>query len=261
MAVDEALLDSYASADPPGSPTLRLYSWLPATLSLGARQEAGGSHDPEFLREEGIGLVRRPTGGRAVLHEHERTFAIVGTLRREPFPGGVLDTYRRIAAALLEAFRRLGLDPSAAATREPTGPPAPPVCFDRASAHEITISGRKIVGSAQMRRRGAFLQHGSILLRADADRLSRAVGVRADAGRFTDLERAAGRPLLAVDVDRAVIAGFAAALGVELCPAVLTEREAARATQLRCWKYDSASWTLGGRLGDRERRWGPACLL
>ena len=81
MAVDETLLDGYAVPEAASlPPTLRLYGWRPAALSLGKGQQAGESHDPDFLRREGLHLVRRPTGGQAVLHEHERTYAVVGRL-------------------------------------------------------------------------------------------------------------------------------------------------------------------------------------
>lgn len=262
MAVDEALLERYAGPDPPPAPTLRLYGWKPPALSLGRKQPAAGAHDPEYLRAEKIELVRRPTGGRAVLHEQERTYAVVGRLRYPPFQGGVLDTYARIAAALLASMRRLGID---AAVVPPhaggaAGPDAFPVCFDGPAAHEITVGGRKIVGSAQLRRREGFLQHGSILLRADADRLTRAIGVPADPTRFTDLRRALGRLPDPADVDAALVAGFEEAFDAPLERGELTEEESFRAAALRCWKYDSLTWTLAGRLGERERRWGPATV-
>jgi lipoate-protein ligase A len=257
MAVDEAILDGYAGDAPPQGPTLRLYSWSPATLSLGARQDPG--HDPSYLRRNAIGLVRRPTGGGAVLHEHERTFAVVGSLRREPFPGGVLDTYRRVAGALVRALRALGIEAEAwsnveAAERAVASPLA---CFARPSAHEITIAGRKVIGSAQTRRHGAFLQHGSILLRAGAERLAGALGAPVDAARFAGLEDCAGRPIASEEIDGALVAGFEAELGARLAPGELSADERERATRLRCWKYDSAEWTFEGRIGSRERAWGP----
>lgn len=253
MAVDEAMLDRYASEAPPRAPTLRLYSWAPATLSLGARQKERG--DGAWLRNNGVGLVRRPTGGSAVLHEHERTFAVVGSLRQEPFPGGVLDTYRRIAEALLHALRTLGIE--ASASDGASAGPATVACFGRPSAHEIAIAGRKAIGSAQMRRRGAFLQHGSILLRADAARLGNALGTSVDPERLTGLHDRDGRGVDTVELDRALVAGFAVELSADLVPGDLTTEERERATRLRCWKYDSASWTLDGRIGERESSWGP----
>lgn len=258
LAVDEAILRRYAGSDPPATPTLRLYTWRPAALSLGRRQPAAGSHDPEYLRRHAIALVRRPTGGRAVLHEHERTFAVIGRLRAEPFPGGVLDTYRRIAACLVEALARIGIEARAFETPSGDGGDAArePSCFEHAGVHEITVGGRKLVGAAQLRHRGAFLQHGSILLRVDPERLTGAIGVPAAPDRFTDLETAAGRVVPAETLDAALRAGFERRLGATFEPGALDPREAAAAARLRCFKYDSVAWTIDGRLGDRERRWG-----
>jgi lipoate-protein ligase A len=251
MAVDEAVLESYVDAESPPAPTLRLYSWDPPAVSLGRRQPAAGAHDAAYLRDEGIELVRRPTGGRAVLHEHERTYAVIGRLGRPPFDGGVLDTYRRIAAALVAALRLLGVDargedPRGGHPRDP-GPFGPPVCFDRAGAHEITAGGRKLVGSAQLRRHGAFLQHGSLPLRADPVRLSRAIGAPADASRFVDLRGALGRVPDTRTIDAAIAAAFTHTLGVEAVPGSLTSGEAARAAFLRVAKYSLDAWNLEGR--------------
>ncbi len=250
MAVDEAVLGSYAASPSPPAPTLRLYSWSPPAVSLGRRQPAAGAHDAAYLRAEGIDLVRRPTGGRAVLHEYERTYAVIGSLGCPPFDGGVLDTYRRISAALVEALRLLGVaaegeEPARAGPRD-VGPLGPPVCFDRAGAHEITVRGRKLVGSAQLRRHGAFLQHGSLLLRADPERLSRAIGVPADASRFVDLKAALGRAPDVSEIDAAIVEAFARTLG-GTSPGSLTPAEAARAASLSASKYSTDAWNLEGR--------------
>jgi lipoate-protein ligase A len=251
MAVDETLL---RACEEGGLPTLRLYGWRPATLSLGSRQAAATSHDPDYLRREGIALVRRPTGGRAVLHEHERTYAVVGR-RGRWFPGGVLDTYRRIALALRQAFRSLGVPAEVAGAdlREPR-PGGDPLCFASPSAHEIVVDGRKLVGSAQLRGREAFLQHGSILLGTDARRLGRATGVAADGGRFVGLDEARGRATKTAELDRALVSAFASAFEAPLEPTRLDPSEELAATRLRSWKYLSSAWTLGGRWGEREIR-------
>jgi lipoate-protein ligase A len=245
MAVDEALLESYAGPSPPEAPTLRLYGWSPPALSIGRGQCADSTHDPGFLRAEGIDLVRRPTGGGAVLHEHERTYAVIGRLRREPFPGGVHDTYRRVAEALVAGLRRLGVT---AIIEGRDGPPSPPLgaCFAATGAHEITAGARKLVGSAQLRRRGAFLQHGSILTRADPQRLARAARLPRAPAPFTDLDEQIG-PTDPAAVDRALAGAFAERFETALQPGALTAEELWRATRLRAWKYLSAAWTLEGR--------------
>jgi lipoate-protein ligase A len=259
MAVDEAILDGYAYGEAGSNPTLRLYSWRPATLSLGRSQQAVSSCDPRFLREQAIGLVRRPTGGRAVLHEAERTYALIGHLDVAPFAGGVLAAYRSIASALVSGLRGLGVDAGAGSSRarapSPRDRSVGPACFDAPSAHEILAGTRKLVGSAQLRRGRAFLQHGSILLASDPERLSRAVGAEAAPGRFTDLTRLLGRRVDPREVDRALIASWSESFGARLEPGELTPEERHRATKLRCWKYSSAAWTMQGRLGRREERW------
>jgi lipoate-protein ligase A len=217
MAFDRTLLAGYAAGED-APPTLRLYGWSPGALSLGRRQPEAGSHDPGALARQGLVLVRRPTGGLAVLHDGERTYAVAGALRREPFPGGVLDTYRRVARALVAGLARLGIDaepvpPGRAAA--PGRAPGTPSCFDDAGAHEIAWRGRKLVGSAQVRARGGFVQHGSIPVRLDPARLAAVLGRPVDATRFADLSTALGRTPSHAEIDAALVAGFEEAFGCE----------------------------------------------
>ena len=258
MAVDEAILEGYAAAPQRRSPTLRLYGWEPATLSLGRSQRAEGAHDARALAALGIGLVRRPTGGVAVLHEFERTYAVVGTLGVPPFSGGAIATYRTIAEALRRGLMELGIAATPVEPRRGAPRESGAACFERLGAWELVASGRKLVGSAQARRRGAFLQHGSMPLRSDPSRLAMATGVPIDGSRFFDLEGARGGPIEASALDRACVHGFEETFDVRLLPGTLTESEALRAAELRCWKYDSIAWTRGGAIGQREARWGPA---
>ena len=262
LAVDEALLEAYEDerevGEPPRPPTLRLYGWSPAAVSLGRSQAAASAHDPVVLAREGIDLVRRPTGGAAVLHEHERTYAVAGLVRGVDFPGGVVDTYRRVARAIVAGLARLGIEAAAEAARRPRSSPGGAVCFERLGTHEIAAGGRKLVGAAQLRRKRAFLQHGSIPLCLDASRLGTALGTAADAEAFTDVRSAAGRAVDAGALDAALVAGFEEAFGVAMREGGLDREEALRAAELRCWKYDSMAWTMTGRIGERERRWGPA---
>ncbi len=250
MAVDEAILDRYVSARVALAPTARLYSWSPPCLSLGRRQVAARAHDPRFLTAAGIDLVRRPTGGSAVLHEHERTYAVVGNLRREPFPSGVLDTYRRVAAALAVALRRLGIDAVPTAPSQVSGASVATtvLCFEERSHHEIAVGDRKIVGAAQLRRRGAFLQHGSILLHAEPQRLARAAGSPTlRAGSFGGVEDILGRSVSLEALDAAIVAGFESEFDVRLEPGGIERDESSRAEQLVRQKYGAAEWTLQGK--------------
>lgn len=249
MAVDEALLDSCA-ADPGATPTLRLYAWSPPALSLGRFQCASRAHDAGYLRENEVDLLRRPTGGTAVLHEHERTYAVVSRIRSAPFPGGVRDTFESISRALELALRRLGLAARAHAERGRRTAQAwrdrNAACFGSSSQHEISVDGLKLVGSAQLRRRGAFLQHGSILLRSDPARLARAIGLAQAPGGFGDLAGALGRDVGFPELDELLVAAFSESFRAELAPGELTLAETERATRLRTFKYLSRKWTIDG---------------
>jgi len=257
MAVDEAMLEAYERAAEKPPPTLRLYGWRPAALSLGRAQRAEGSHDPRALARWGVDLVRRPTGGTAVLHEHERTYAVVGALGIPPFSGGVIATYRLVAEAVAAGLARLGVATMPRSSGRSPARPSGPACFEHAGGWEIEVDGRKLVGAAQARRRGAFLQHGSIPRHLDPARLGELLGAAVDGLRFIDLERALGSELDEGVLDRALICGFEATFGVGLVEGALTEGEGLRAAELRCWKYDSIAWTHGGSIGVREARWGP----
>ena len=161
MATDEALLDR---ARLTGEPVLRLYAWSHPTLSLGRHQRAAGHYDLRRTAALGVDVVRRLTGGRAVLHHHEITYSITA-------PDGALgsprESYRWINRLLVEGLCRLGV-PAAEATDDGRvlAPDTTP-CFAAPAAGELVAGGRKLVGSAQYRERGAWLQHGSILVEDD----------------------------------------------------------------------------------------------
>jgi lipoate-protein ligase A len=161
MALDEALM---VRARRTGETVLRVYGWSAPTLSLGRHQRARGIYRDDLLAGRGIGVVRRPTGGRALLHHREVTYSVTAPCSAdEP----LLDAYGEINAFLVRALTALGAPVSSAepSTRA-TGPTAAP-CFAEPARGELTLGGRKLVGSAQWRDRGAMLQHGSILLDDD----------------------------------------------------------------------------------------------
>lgn len=162
MRRDLEILAEVASAASP--PTLRLYSWAPPALSLGRFQKAAEVADVEACRRLGIDIVHRPTGGRAVLHDQELTYSLLLPDRRNFIPAGVVPAYRFISGALLDAFGRLGIEAQLSPGTMRGAGPAPGSCFDSPSAYELHVRGKKVVGSAQMRRDGVLLQHGSILL-------------------------------------------------------------------------------------------------
>lgn len=162
MAVDEWLM-STARQRPP---TLRLYGWRQPTVSLGRNERWQRVISPKRLREKGVGLVRRPTGGRAVLHHREITYSVTGSPTKHKELGETLDeTLGLISSALALGLRRLGADVEIARRDYPL-PRNEGVCFESTTRYELSAIGRKLVGSAQFRTRNAFLQHGSMPLYA-----------------------------------------------------------------------------------------------
>ena len=171
MAIDEAILNGIIAGTSPS--TIRFYDWVPSTASIGYNQEAEKEIDFALLEKMGFGFVRRPTGGRLVLHDEEITYAvIVPTI--EKFAGNVTDSYSEISRALAEGLRLLGVNVefekgnlSASHQRQNANP-----CFTSSSRYELTFERKKIVGSAQVRRENALLQHGSILLNHDQSKVA-----------------------------------------------------------------------------------------
>jgi lipoate-protein ligase A len=251
MAVDEALLR--ARSQGAGAPTVRFYGWRPATVSLGYAQPLDETIDRARCDELGLGLVRRPTGGSAILHEGpegEVTYSVVA--RGGDFPGAedVLETYRVIGQGLRAGLDRLGavteLVPLVRGRRDLAATPA--FCFRRAGAYELAVSGRKLVGSAQRRQRGAFLQHGSVVLDADPVRI-RAIFPREPepmAGMTTLAAVLGSRPRFDAVV-AALAGGLAEALEASLELAGLSAEEQALADTLVAEKYTTEAWTVFGR--------------
>jgi lipoyl(octanoyl) transferase len=251
MAVDEALLRSRIQG---GAPTVRLYGWRPATVSLGYAQLLDTTVDRARCEALGIGLVRRPTGGSAILHElpeREVTYSVVA--RAGDFPGAddVLETYRVIGRGLAAGLGRLGvraeLAPLIRGRGDVAAPPA--FCFRRTGAYEIAVEGRKLVGSAQRRQRGAFLQHGSVVLDADPARIRAVFPHEPEPTRgMTTLAAELGRRPDVGTVEAALAAGLAEAFGVPLRPAGLAPEESALVEALVADKYGTEAWTALGRL-------------
>ncbi len=188
MAVDEAILEHIGRGE--SQPTLRLYAWEPACLSLGQAQPFADV-DEARLAERGWDVVRRPTGGRAILHTDELTYSVIASSDEPAVAGTLLESYNRLAAGLLRAVRALGLP-----AEMKTGPKQPidtsnPVCFEAPSAYEITVEGKKLIGSAQARRREGVLQHGSLPLVGDLTRITQALVFNEEQAR-----KAAGERLL-----------------------------------------------------------------
>lgn len=249
MAVDQALVEAVVAGDSP--PTLRFYAWSPPCLSLGRSQRLAEA-DVAACRAAGVDTVRRPTGGRSILHTDELTYS-VALLQTDPrTEGGVVEGYRRLSEGLLAGLQLLGVPAVQAVDAPPTGVEPTAVCFETPADYEIAVGGRKLVGSAQWRARGGVLQHGTLPLRGDLTRIvdhlafsasERETQKRRLRRRALTLAEAMGRAPSFDEVARALAAGFAAALNLALVPGDLTSRERARAVDLRDKVYASPQWT------------------
>ncbi|QOR65445.1 lipoate--protein ligase family protein [Cytobacillus suaedae] len=174
MALDEALLDWHSEHKIP--PTIRFYGWNPPTLSIGYFQKVDKEIDLDAVKKYGLGFVRRPTGGRGVLHDQELTYSVIVSEDHPEMPHTVTEAYRVISEGVLQGFRLLGLDayfavPKTEEEKAGLKDPRSAVCFDAPSWYELVVEGRKVAGSAQTRQKGVILQHGSILLDIDEDKL------------------------------------------------------------------------------------------
>jgi lipoate-protein ligase A len=189
MAIDEALLDEAVRSS---SAFLRLYRWDPPTLSVGRNQPM------ERIARDGIPVVRRPTGGQAVWHEHEVTYAVAAPIATF---GSLRMAYRTIHERLAAALRSLGADPVLAGCPTVRRSDRPTSCFAMPMGGEILVQGRKLVGSAQVRRRDVFLQHGSILMAGSQAIVSSLTGE-------TTLAALLGRPVTFEEVAKAIVASW-----------------------------------------------------
>jgi lipoate-protein ligase A len=239
MAVDESLAESVRAGGPP---VLRVYRWSPPCLSLGRNQPSAGYDRAEIARR-GLHVVRRPTGGRAVLHHRELTYSVAA---RQGELGGPREAYAAINRALVAGLARLGvparLQPAGAA-RAPIPSLAP--CFEQPVEGEVTAAGRKLVGSAQRADRGVLLQHGSLPIEDDQSAVAELLLPDFDVAPAEPPATLAGllgaAPAWDALVD-ALAAGWRGALGVRLERDALSGEETQRAEGHRA-RYEDPAWT------------------
>jgi lipoyl(octanoyl) transferase len=248
MALDDAMLEAVSEEARP--PTLRFYGWSSPCLTLG-RSQPQAEADLDACRAAGVDVVRRPSGGQAILHCDELTYSIA-LLQSDPrAEGGVLEVYRLLSEGLLAGLQRLGVDALSAAGKV-DGAIKTPICFETPSAYEIVANGLKLVGSAQWRARGIVLQHGTLPLQGDLGRIvhylsfeeeERPVKARDLLARATTLEAVLGYRLPFAQVAGALGAGLAHVLNITLAPGSFSAEERARAAELRRTRYTDAEWT------------------
>jgi lipoyl(octanoyl) transferase len=250
MATDEAILQTILKNG--SSPVLRLFAWDPACLSLGFAQPFADI-DETALNERGWDFVRRPTGGRAILHVDELTYSVSASLACPVVQGSILESYRRLSGGLLKALEILGLqaiaDKEYGSTRVQ---PNQPVCFEVPSNYEITVQGKKLIGSAQSRKSGGVLQHGTLPLFGDIGRINNVLKYpdkqSMDSARSriyshaTTLEEVLHRKVNWEEAAHAYVRGFETALGISLIESSLTDEENELADQLLNSKYRTREW-------------------
>lgn len=248
MATDHAVME--AVGDGRVLPTLRLYAWQPACLSLGYTQRLR-EVDQTRLQAKSWDLVRRPTGGKAILHTDEITYSVCFPQEDTLVQGDIVTSYRRLSQALQEALKILGL-PSQTAPYEKNGGQTSPICFETPSAYEITVAGRKLIGSAQVRRQKAVLQHGSLPLYGDIARIcdvlafedenAREIAKKQVHRRATTLSDCLGRQVTWDTAAEALVEGFARAFDFSLEIETLSPLESLRLEQLRQDIYATSAW-------------------
>ncbi len=251
MAIDEALLESLVAGE--GQPVLRLYGWQPAAVSLGFFQPLDEGISLTEITARGFGLVRRPSGGRAILHKDEITYSV--TVPEQLIENGqsVMGSYRSISRGIEAGLGLLGLGAELADRKDQPRMKAaglPTVCFAKAARCDMTFKGRKIVGSAQTRRRGVIMQHGSVPLHIDpAEHLAVMPGggtgeesQRQLQGAACGVADALGRPVSYDEIAAALAEGFARRLNLVLEPGELNDWERCRADELYHNRYTTAEW-------------------
>lgn len=238
MAVDEAILR--ASEKEMAPPTLRLYGWSEPTISIGYMQ------DPGTFASSGLPVVRRITGGRAVLHHIELTYSVVAPMEMDGFSGGIIDTYSLISRCIVQALKDIGIDADikkgASGDREASRKDA---CFHAPSRYEILLNGRKLVGSSQRRFKKSFLQHGSIIFGVDGPLNTRVFGAPV-VKKIATIEEISD---ISIPAFSDVLAGrFASGLGAEFERSGLAAIEEEFKARFLKERYSRREWNLfGGR--------------
>lgn len=254
MAVDESILEAVTRRDAP--PTLRLYAWEPPCLSLGYAQPITDV-DLQKLNSRGWDLVRRPSGGRAILHVDELTYSIIGTNRETIFKGNLVESYRCISQVLLTALQLLGIDASSMPNEDlKKASPAntqEAICFEVPSHYEITVNGKKLIGSAQVRRKSGIIQHGTLPLYGDLTRITQVLAYPNDIAREEAAERVRIRSSTISDIlnhqvnwdtaAQTIVSSFEKLYQIQLFRSDLTPPEVHRAEQLVNGKYMDQQWT------------------
>ncbi len=249
MAVDEAIFLNYIKTENP-MPILRFYKWEPPAISIGYFQKPEDI-DIESCKRENIGFIRRPTGGRSVLHDKELTYSVVGGKENFFENKSLNDIYSIISKALVKGLRKSGFDVE---FKKPDYKKSQyhikVLCFDSTSTFEITLNHKKVVGSAQVRKNGVFLQHGSIILNLDKEKVARLLKIK----NIKLLEKASGlldeMKIQNFEIEKLIsnlVSGFSEVFGMETRKSILSEQEIDFTQLLIENKYSKASWNINAK--------------
>ncbi len=264
MALDEAISASVRNGDAP--PTLRLYGWKRLSISLGSFQKISDI-DEQYCEVQGIAVVRRPTGGRAILHGDELTYSFCSK-NDGFFSHGLLDSYLQLSSALRSAVTLLGLEVEMKMKRE-SGRTLikSPLCFNSASFGEICFDKKKLIGSAQKRWPESFLQQGSIPYTMDYERITAVINPSNRTHSNVLQDSMVGLKELRKSFDEEVFkryirTSFEKTFSISLVAAHPSAREQEAAHQLSLLKYSNPHWTRSfperRKTGHREAEGGPS---
>ncbi|WP_173917100.1 biotin/lipoate A/B protein ligase family protein [Halobacillus sp. Marseille-Q1614] len=252
MALDEALMNWHSEGKIP--PVLRFYGWKPAGLSVGYFQKVKGKIDLEAVNRNGYQLVRRQTGGRAVLHDDELTYSVIVSESHPDMPASVKEAYLVISQGLLEGFKELNIPADFAIPEEKLGTTGSAVCFEEPSWYELIVDEKKAAGSAQTRKKGVILQHGSIPINVDESKLfdmfiykNERIKQRAREAfgdKAVSINHILETPVSFEDTKAAFKNGFEKGLNIELKPFQLTDEQWAEVEGLAQNKYATDEWNF-----------------
>lgn len=257
MAIDEAIMKENQRQGNNVCPTLRLYGWKTPSISLGYFQNVATEVNIGFCKQNNIPIIRRPTGGKAVFHYDDLTYAVIAQEDNGLFPAGLLGTYKVISRCIAVGLEKLGVRVDMLQEgRSSESADLSAFCFSVPSQYELLVDKRKICGSAQIRSKGVFLQHGSLLMNFDPIQTCRALitsdrSIADEAAelqrRVTSLYEYADRSYSYQDVCGMLKHAFEESLGIRLVDGVLTKEEEMLKEQLLESKYRETWWNMEGK--------------
>jgi len=251
MAIDEAIMIAHREGLVP--PTIRFYQWSPPAVSLGYFQDLQKEIDVDVCQDMGIDIVRRPTGGKAVLHDKELTYSFIIRENHPLVNNSILETYKKISGGMIRGLSYIGVTAELVPLREKSEihhSDFKSICFSVPSQYEVQVEGKKIIGSAQVRKREIVLQHGSLLIELEKDKLfsvfnfpSAQIRERFKTGfNATSLEEILKRKINFSELSEILPRGFEKEFGVRLLEGKLTEQEEKISKELLKNKYLTYEW-------------------